>query len=118
MASRQPTRGAVSRIRIHRRSALLAQRELALLIGLTTQHACSELETGMKRPGLDVALACAMALGVPVDELFPELATHIARQMLARALTLHDVLKSDAQRAHSADYIGSLIDRLKQHDHS
>jgi len=105
----------LSRVREYRKSALLAQRELAALIGFATQQACSELESGAKRPGLEVAFACAMALGVPLEDLFPHLALHIERELLARAHTLLDALRSDAGRSEAAPYVSALIKRLANH---
>lgn len=103
---------ALCRVREYRKSHLLAQRELATLVGLATQHACSELESGVKRPGLDVAIACALALGVPLDDLFPGVAFHIEQDMLRRARALYRTLRSDHERAQAAAYVAALIKRL------
>jgi len=102
----------LSRVREYRKSSLLVQRELAALIGFNTQQACSELESGAKRPGLEVAFACAVALGAPLEELFPHLALHIERELLARANALLNTLRSDAGRSDAAAYVSALIKRL------
>jgi len=103
---------ALCRVREYRKSHLLAQRELAALIGFATQHACSELESGAKRPGLEVAFACALALGVPLSDLFPGVAMHIEQEMLRRAHALYRTLRSDDERAPAAAYVDALIRRL------
>jgi transcriptional regulator with XRE-family HTH domain len=108
-------RMAIPRVREYRKSASLAQRELAMLVGLATQHAFSELESGAKRPGLDVAFACALALGVPLDNLFPELATHIEQAMLLRARALLGALQADDRRRQPAVYVANLVRRLSDH---
>ena len=105
----------LSRVREYRKSSLLAQRELAALIGFATQQACSELETGAKRPGLEVAFACAVVLGAPLEDLFPHLALRIERELLARAHALLDALGSDAGRSEAAPYVSALIQRLTNH---
>jgi len=105
----------LSRVREYRKSASLAQRELAILVGLATQHACSELESGAKRPGLDVAVACALALGEPLENLFPGLAAHIEEAMLQRAKALLDSLEADGRRRQSAAHVAELVRRLAGH---
>jgi transcriptional regulator with XRE-family HTH domain len=102
----------LSHIRRYRKSAYLAQRELAVLVGLGSQHAFSDVELGARRPGLDVAIACALALDVPVDQLFPQLALPVEHDMLTRARKLHNEIVSDPTRRGAAAYLAALIGRL------
>lgn len=102
----------LNRVRQYRKSVSLAQREAAALVGLEVQNSFSELESGAKRPGLDVAIACALALDVPVNELFPTLAAHVEQDLLARARRLHAELVADPLRQSTAVYLAALIKRL------
>ena len=52
-----------SLLRKYRKSAHLSQRELARLIGLRSQGCMSEIEAGLKRPGLDAELASEVVFG-------------------------------------------------------
>ena len=104
-----------SRLRQYRKRAFLAQRELAVLVGLATQQAFSELESGTKRPGLEVAIACVVALGVPLTELFPKLASRIHEEMLSRANALYERLANVRARREAAAYLAALIERLTNH---
>jgi transcriptional regulator with XRE-family HTH domain len=58
------------RLRQQRLAAELSQEELAARAG-TTQSTVSQVELGNRRPDLDVQVALAEALAVPVTELFP-----------------------------------------------
>ena len=107
-----------SRLRQYRKAAFLAQRELASIVGLSTQQAFSELESGAKRPGLDVAIACALVLGVPLTELFPDLASHIEEAMLSRASVLYEELANARARRQAAAYLAALIERLANNQSS
>jgi len=105
----------LSRMRQYRKSAALAQRELAAIVGLGSQHAFSDVELGARRPGLDVAIACALALDVPVDQLFPQLVWPVEHDVLVRARKLHDAIVDDPARQSAAHYLAALISRLSQH---
>lgn len=78
------------RIRKHRKTLRLSQRELALLVGLKSQGAVSEIEAGRKRPGLGVALACALLFDAALPELFPGLFEHATRALLSRLQDAQD----------------------------
>lgn len=104
-----------SHLRQYRKATFLAQRELATLVGLATQQALSELESGAKRPGLEVAIACAVALGVPLTDLFPRLAADVQNEMLNRACALYEELASARARREAAVYLAALIERLGNH---
>lgn len=58
------------RLRQQRLAAELSQEELAAQAG-TTQTTISQAELGNRRPELEVQVAIAEALGVPVSDLFP-----------------------------------------------
>ena len=101
------------RLRKWRKSAHLSQRELAYLIGLTSQSLASELETGVKRPGLEAALASATVFDVSVAEIFPGMSMQVDRKVLARALELRRRIEGNAKRAAAAAYLAALISRLE-----
>lgn len=58
------------RLRTARLAAELSQEELAARAG-TTQTTISQAELGNRRPELEVQVAIAEALDVPVSDLFP-----------------------------------------------
>jgi transcriptional regulator with XRE-family HTH domain len=116
MGRQQPMPSRLTLVRRYRKSHDLAQRELAELVGMISQRSFSEMETGLKRPGLAVALACAIALDVPVSELFPRLAENIEHDVLTRARRLYAELKEHAGHAEAVAYVAALIRRLN-HPH-
>jgi len=96
------------RLRKHRKSARLSQRELAALVGLKSQGALSDIETGIKCPTLPLAFACAAAFGVAPEELFPGLFEQAGAAFLQR------VERLNAQRVDGSvsQTLGLFIDRL------
>ncbi|MBL6938279.1 MAG: helix-turn-helix transcriptional regulator [Alphaproteobacteria bacterium] len=100
------------RLRKFRKSTHLTQREVAMLVGYTSQRAYSDLELGLKRPALGTALACSILFDVAVRELFPDLADHVERDVLARARKLKEKIANDTNREATAAYIASAVDRI------
>jgi transcriptional regulator with XRE-family HTH domain len=99
------------RLRKLRKTAGLSQRELACLIGLRSQSLLSEIEAGLKRPSLTVALASALVLDVPVGEVFPGLLATAKQNALERARKLHGHI-GQASRAQVRSYVAAIINRL------
>src|SRR3984885_6355141 len=99
------------RLRKLRKTAGLSQRELAYLIGLTSQSLLSEIEAGLKRPSLSVALASALVLDVSVGEVFPGLLATAQQNALERARRLHGQNRA-ASRAQVRSYVVAIISRL------
>ncbi len=100
------------RLRKYRKSAHVSQRELALLVGLRTQGVMSEIESGRKRPGVRVALGCAIVFDAPLRDLFPGLYAEIEREVFARANRLHGELAPNGDRPATTAYVGALLSRL------
>ena len=100
------------RLRKYRKSAHLSQREFALLAGLQSQGAVSDIESGRRRPNLETAFACASAFGVPLGELFPGQEGKVQAAVLARARRLHMQLAGKTRRAPATVTIAALISRL------
>lgn len=61
-----------SPIKVWRQHRGLSQRQLAELVGVRATYV-SQLETGRKRPSLDLAITLARALSVTLDDLVGEL---------------------------------------------
>jgi transcriptional regulator with XRE-family HTH domain len=99
------------RLRKLRKTAGLSQRELAYLIGLRSQSQLSEIEAGLKRPSITVALASALVLDVPVGEIFPGLLANAQENALERARRLHPQIGA-ASRAQVRSYVAAIIGRL------
>lgn len=100
------------RLRKFRKSTHLTQREVAMLVGYASQRAYSDLELGLKRPALGTALACSILFDVALRELFPDLADHIERDLLARAQKLNEKIATDASRAATTSYIAGVVGRI------
>jgi transcriptional regulator with XRE-family HTH domain len=101
-----------SLLRKYRKSAQLSQRELAYLIGLRSQGSLSEIESGLKRPGLDAEAASEIVFGSPFREMYPDLYAKAERNVLANARHLHERLSPKPRRFHTATYLAALISRL------
>ena len=99
------------RLRKLRKTAGLSQRELAYLIGLTSQSLLSEIESGLKRPSITVALASALVLDVPVGDVFPGLLANAQQNALERARKLHGQV-GPSSRAQVRSYVAAIIGRL------
>lgn len=103
---------SMSRLRKHRKSAQLTQREAARLIGYTSQRAYSDMELGLKRPALGTALACCVLFKASLHELFPTLADSVERHAVACARKLHAELAKDSERENTALFLAEIIERL------
>ena len=86
------TRHMPALLRTHRRSWGMTQRELADLLGFESPAHVSRIEQGKRTPSTETALACTALFGVPLQELFPQLATEIEERLLERATRLHQGL--------------------------
>jgi transcriptional regulator with XRE-family HTH domain len=100
------------RIRKYRKAAHLSQRELASLIGLASQGVMSEIESGLKRPGLRIALACSAALDASLPDLFPRLSKQVEHDLLAHARELTADLERARNRHVARGTVAALISRL------
>ncbi len=58
-----------NRLKVHRAEHNLTQADLANLVGVT-RKTINTVETGRFLPSITLALRCAKALNVPVEELF------------------------------------------------
>ena len=104
------------RLRKFRKSAHLTQREVATLVGYASQRAYSDMELGLKRPALGTALACCILFKVSLHELFPGLAEHIERDVLARTRKLLVELEENANKDSAVSHIANIINRLSESD--
>ena len=99
----------MNRLRKFRKTAHLTQREVATLVGYASQRAYSDMELGLKRPGLGTALACSVLFKASLAELFPDLTDYVERTLLARARKLQYELTADGRREMATPHIAQLI---------
>jgi transcriptional regulator with XRE-family HTH domain len=104
----------MNRLRKFRKTAHLTQREVATLVGYASQRAYSDMELGLKRPGLGTALACCVLFKASHGELFPDLAEYVEQALLARARKLQQALASDGDREIATAHIAKLIEDLDE----
>lgn len=105
---------SMNRLRKFRKTVHLTQREVATLVGYASQRAYSDMELGLKRPGLGTALACCVLFKASPAELFPDLAEYVERALLARARKLQQLLGSDGDREIATAHIAKLIEDLDE----
>lgn len=86
------TRHTPALLRTHRRSWGLTLKELADLLGFESPAHVSRIEQGKRIPSTETALACTALFGVPLHELFPQLAVEIDERFKERAAQLHQGL--------------------------
>lgn len=103
----------ISRVRKYRKTNSLSQRELAFLLGLSSQGVLSELEGGTRHPGIRFAIGCAILFGVPLPEIFPYLHDQTAAEILGKAEELHEKLSGRRTRAATAAYLAAFISRVR-----
>jgi transcriptional regulator with XRE-family HTH domain len=103
---------STSQLRRLRKSANLTQREVARLVGYASQRAYSDMELGLKRPALGIALACCILFDAPLDGLFPTLWENVERDMLSRARKLLEDVSKHGNMDRSADFIAQVVERL------
>lgn len=106
------------RIRKYRKSAQLSQRDLALLLGLRSQGTVADIESGRRKPGLAVALACEIVLGVSVPELFPRLYRGAERRALIGARRLSALLEKSGDRPLVATTVSAMVERIEKAAHA
>lgn len=86
------TRHMPALLRTHRRSWGLTQKEMAELLGFESPAHVSRIEQGKRTPSTETALACTALFGVPLEELFPQLAIEIEERLHERATRLQQGL--------------------------
>ncbi|HEX3651886.1 MAG TPA: helix-turn-helix transcriptional regulator [Rhizomicrobium sp.] len=101
------------RIRKYRKSAHLSQRELALLVGLRSQGALSDIEAGRKHPSVGVAFSCEIVLGTSARELFPRLYRKLEVDALRAARRLQERLRRRKGRSAAVANVAALITRIE-----
>jgi len=106
------------RIRKYRKSAQLSQRELALLLGLRSQGTVADIESGRRKPGLAVTLACEIVLGISARELFPRLYRGAERNVLAEARRLSAKLEKSGDRPRVAATVSAMVKRIEKAAHA
>src|SRR4051794_1532201 len=99
---------SINRLRKFRKTVLLTQREVATLVGYASQRAYSDMELGLKRPGLGTALACCVLFEASLAELFPDLAEYVERALLTRARDLEAELGADTSREAAVSHLAKL----------
>jgi len=101
-----------SRLRKFRKSAHLTQREVAALVGYTSQRGYSDMELGTKLPAVVTALACCILFDISLSELFPGLSESVEREVEARTRKLCARLAADGDREAAAAFLEEVIERL------
>lgn len=88
-----------SYVRRNRRRWGLSQRELAVLIGLSSSTTVSRIERSERKPSAATLIACGVVFGLAVPDLFPTLHAGIEEAVLAKAKELYERLeeKNDKQ---------------------
>jgi transcriptional regulator with XRE-family HTH domain len=95
------------RLRPYRKAAALSQRDLGLLLGLSSQSSVSEYEAATTRPSLATLIASEILFGVSAQDLFPGLYEEIRLDLVTRA---KDLPRLKSERPLAA--MTALLDRL------
>lgn len=82
-------------IAMYRRRGALTQPELATLAGLESATTIGRFEDGDNLPSLEVALAMAIALGHPVEELFAGRVEELQEKVALRAQALLEAMSDE-----------------------
>lgn len=69
-------------LRTHRRTWGLTQKELAKIIGKTSDVQISRYENGKRVPRLEIALACQAIFGVAPSTMFPDIYTLVEEEVM------------------------------------
>lgn len=69
------------RIRAYRKAAALSQRDLGMLLGLSSQASVSQYESASRHPSASVLIGAELLFGIPARELFPKLYDEIEREV-------------------------------------
>lgn len=108
-----------SYVRRNRRRWGLTQRELALLLGLSSSTAVSRIERSKRTPSTATLIACSIVFGLSVPELFPLLQKEIEEAVLGTAKDLYEQLdaKNDKQWELKRKLFKEILARvIKQHN--
>lgn len=77
-------------LRTHGRTWRLSQRELPDILGFESPTQVSRIERGKRVPRVESALACSTLFGVPLDELFPQLALKVEEKLFKQISRLRE----------------------------
>lgn len=110
-------RKVYSYVRACRRRWGLTQRELALLIGLSSSTAVSRIERSKRGTTTMTLIACGVVFGLSAPELFPPFYEGIEEAVATAAKLLHEELdgrtdkRSELKRALLEDILARVIKR-------
>lgn len=106
-----------SYVRRNRRRWGLTQRELALLLGLSSSSAVSRIERSKRTPSAAALIACSIVFGLSVPELFPLLQQEIEEAVLGMAKELYEGLdaKNDKQWELKRKLFNEILARVIKH---
>jgi transcriptional regulator with XRE-family HTH domain len=103
-----------SYVRSHRKRWHLSQRELAFLLGLSSQAVISQHESLARLPQTKALLKYEVLFGEPIGELFPRLRAEaegeVAEQVKALMARLEK--RTDLPAARKLELLNKLIQRL------
>lgn len=103
-----------SYVRSHRRRWQLSQRELALLLGFTSQAVVSQHESLARLPQTKVLLKYEILFGEPVGELFPKLRKEAEDEIVIQVKALMQKLenRTDISTARKLELLTNLMRRI------
>ena len=103
-----------SYIRTHRKRWHLSQRELAFLLGLSSQAVISQHESLARLPQTKVLLKYEALFGEPISVLFPRLHQDASDEVAVQVRALMEALdrQTGLSTAHKLELLQDLIHRL------
>ncbi|HTK34925.1 MAG TPA: hypothetical protein VL358_06505 [Caulobacteraceae bacterium] len=104
-------------VRAYRKRNALTEDELGFLIGRRSKTSVSQIETGMRVPTLECALALQVVFGPLLRDLFPDLYEHVEDAAMRRAHVLYEKLK-DRTDVRSKTKLALLEEMAARKEHS
>src|SRR5689334_14684795 len=110
------TKHHISRLRSHRLRSGLSPQELAYLVGFQSPGAISRVEKRMRRPSVNLLVACFVIFGTGVTDIFPGTLNGVETGVMARVWSLYESIQGAPSRKTKAkiELLESAIDRAKQ----
>ena len=89
---------SVNYLRSYRLRWGLSQGELAHLLGWSRPEVISRIEKKQRAPTLKLMIGCFILFGTPAAELFPDIATRVETDVMARVWDFYEKIQGDPSR--------------------
>jgi DNA-binding XRE family transcriptional regulator len=88
----------INYLRSHRQRWGFSQRELANLFGWSRSEVISRIEQKKRLPNLKLIIACFILFGVPVADMFPDIADRVDAIVMAGVWEMYEKIQGNSSK--------------------